>query len=386
LQATLDGWQADVTLAASGDEAMAAVKQSVEQNRPFELILLDALMPGMDGFDVARSLKDRSEFHGPAIMMLSSAYRSSDLERCDSLGIDAVLTKPVGQRDLLKAISAALAQNKKAAVPAPAQARKLAAQSLRILVAEDNPINREVARNQLEKRGHLIVLVGDGEQAVAEWRKGGYDIILMDIQMPVMDGPTATRRIRAEEKSRGGHIPIIAMTAHALKGVEEECLSYGMDGYISKPLERERFIATVEKFTQSKTAPSVGNGAEPPAQSPVLVDDPAPLVRPENMAEHVGNDPEMQQQVVNLCLTALQDTMPQLRRAMNKNDLTTIQYIAHYLRGSLGMLGLPTFLKIAEDVECRHDVLGADLWRQRCEELCQMLKRIELELQHIHAA
>ncbi|HVU38398.1 MAG TPA: response regulator, partial [Opitutales bacterium] len=244
LRASLENWQAVVTEAASGAEALAAIASTVADRKPFDLILLDALMPAMDGFEVARLLKQRAEFRGPAIMMLSSAYRASELERCDALGIQAVLTKPVSQRELLQAISAAVFKKTMApatpAVPAPRAAR-----CLRVLVAEDNPINREVARNHLSRRGHVVVTVNDGEQAVNEWRKGGYDVILTDIQMPVMDGPTATRRIRAEEKVHGGHIPIIAMTAHALKGVEEECLSYGMDAYVSKPLRREHFIALV---------------------------------------------------------------------------------------------------------------------------------------------
>ncbi len=384
LQVMLANWRAEVTLATSGPDAIAAVRGAVEQNQPFDLILLDALMPGMDGFDVARTLKDRTEFHGPAIMMLSSAYRASDLEQCDNLGIQAVLTKPVSQRDLLQAIGTALWENKNLRVPAPVAASSRAERSLRVLVAEDNVVNREVARNHLEKRGHVIVTTNDGEQTVAEWRKGGFDLILMDIQMPVMDGPTATRRIRSEEKARGGHIPIIAMTAHALKGVEEECLSYGMDAYVSKPLQRERFIALVESFspriaTRAALAP-------PSKEIPAVADDTAPLVRPENLVAHVGDDPEVQQQIMNLCLETLQVQIPLFRRAIDEGDVTTVQRITHYLRGSLGVLGLPTFIQITEDIECRHQELGDKLWWQRCEDLLQMLKRIELELQQLQAA
>jgi len=382
LQVTLESWRADVTVATSGAEALASVGNSVEQNQPFDLILLDALMPGMDGFDVARTLKERTEFHGPAIMMLSSAYRASDLERCDTLGIHAVLTKPIGQRDLLQAIGGALQQKKNLQTPAPVAApvvkNQINAHSLRVLVADDNAINREVARSHLEKRGHVIVTANDGEQTLAEWHKGGFDLILMDIQMPVMDGPTATRRIRAEEKIHGGHTPIIAMTAHALKGVEEECLSYGMDGYVSKPLNREKFIALVESYSRAKAAQ--------PASSSAGTDSAARLVRPENLVEHVGTDPEAQQQLLNLCLEALNSQIPPLRCAMNDGDVKTIQRIAHYLRGSLGILGLPEFLQITEDIECNRDALGVQKWQQRCEELYTMLKRVEAELQQLQAA
>ncbi len=381
LEVTLKGWEAEVTLVASGAEAVATVARSVEHNQPFELILLDALMPEMDGFEVAGALKQRAEFRGPAIMMLSSAYRSSDLQRCDSIGIQAVLTKPIGRRDLLKAIGAALVQTKK--VPAPVPVVAAAAHSLRLLVVEDNPINREVARNHLEKRGHTVVLAHDGEQGLAEWRKGGFDLVLMDIQMPVMDGPTATQRIRIEEKVNGTHVPIIAMTAHALKGVEEECLSYGMDGYVSKPLNRDKFIAIVEKHLPlEKAKPRQSNLGEQGQPG----EDSQPLIRLESLVEHIGDNPATRQELVTLCLAALQESLPRLQQAMNKNDRAAIQGMAHYLRGSLGLLGVPTFIKIAEDVECRHDSLGFEAWRQRCEELCRLLKRIEQELQQLQAA
>ena len=289
-----------------------------------------------------------------------------------------------------------------------------AAHRIRVLVVEDNPVNREVARGLLNKRGHHIITVNDGEQAVAEWKKNPYDLVLMDIQMPVMDGHTATRHIRAVEKIQGGHIPIIAMTAHALKGTEEECLSYGMDGYISKPLNRERFLALVENFGRpaavSKAAapppaaegitglaagapvpaPGLGSAlvsAEAPAAAPLTVGEEAsPLVQFKKMAEHVGADPETQQQVVNLCLQALAAKLPQLRLAIERDDLAAIQRISHYLRGSLGMLGLPALVKLGEEIEYHHDDLGVELWRQRCAQFIHMLDRVNQELQHLRAA
>ncbi len=417
LQTVLQNWGAQVTLATSGAEALSAVAASVLAGQGYDLILLDALMPEMDGFDVARAIKQKSEFHGPAIMMLSSAYRASDLQRCDTMGIQAVLTKPVGQRALLQAICGALAQQRMNTPPAAApEPVAPIAHGVRVLVVEDNPINREVARGLLTKRGHHSVTVNDGAQAVAEWKKNSYDLILMDIQMPVMDGHTATRHIRAVEKTQGGHIPIIAMTAHALKGTEEECLSYGMDGYISKPLNRERFLALVEKYGRpTMAAPKaeapkqpvveiIGGAASSPLPVPALVsaqvpaaatsaealvsvvEETSPLVQFNKMAEHIGSDPETQQQVVNLCLQALATKLPQLRRAMGTDDLATIQRISHYLRGSLGLLGLPALVKLGEEIEYHHDDLGVDLWRQRCEQFVQLLDRVNEELQQLRAA
>jgi len=382
LNATLQNWGAEVELAPAGADALTAIENSVEQKKLFDLILLDALMPGMDGFDVARSIKKRAEFHGPAIMMLSSAYRGSDLQRCDALGIQAVLTKPIAQRDLLQAICSALEQKKiTTTATTPAQA-KLAERSLRVLVVEDNPINREVARGLLDRRGHLVVTVNDGAQGVAEWRKGNYDIILMDIQMPVMDGPTATRRIRVEEKADGRHIPIIALTAHAMKGTEEECLAYGMDGYISKPLQRDLFIKMVEDLASDEF--KIKTMAKHLTTEAVSEDE--PLIQLDKMAELVGDDTEMQQKILGLCLEALSAKMPQFDRALSKGDRDSVKRIAHYLRGSLGMLGLPQLIKIGEDIECRYDVLGEQAWLQRCEEFRALLQRLDRELRQLNAA
>ncbi len=403
LQVALQNWGAEITMATSGEEALVAVAQTASAGKKFDLILLDALMPGMDGFDVARSIKKCADFNGPAIMMLSSAYRSSDLQRCDTLGINAVLTKPIGQRELLQAICGALAQKKENLPPAPTPALALAAaRRLRVLVVEDNPINREVARGLLDKRGHLVVTANDGALGVEAWSKNPFDVILMDIQMPVMGGPTATRRIRAEEKVHGGHVPIVAMTAHAMKGTEEECLSFGMDAYVSKPLNREKFIQIVEglgRFHTASVTEKTGEVSSPPqasaGQVPAAGPDAAPalagvkvppLVRFESMVRHVGPDPDTQQQVLKLCLEALAVKLPQMRQAMDRNDQDAIQRIAHYLRGSLGVLGLPNFIELGEDIEYGYQRLGHDTWRQRCDQFLNMLERIHVELQELRAA
>jgi two-component system, sensor histidine kinase and response regulator len=280
-----------------------------------------------------------------------------------------------------------------------------AAFSLRVLVVEDNPVNREVACRMLIKRGHLVMTANDGAAGVSEWQKGGYDVILMDIQMPNMDGPTATRRIRAEEKAHGGHIPIIALTAHAMKEAEEDCLSNGMDGYISKPLQRDNFLNVVESLAGAgvkniaaaksrkmvDSAPAVNSGMQAAVVAPESnmgdsVGDDEPLIRLENMADYVGQDLDLQQKVLDLCVEALTAKMPLLRRAMSKDDRNSIKRIVHYLRGSLGLLGLPTLVKMGEDIECHGETLGVDDWRQRCEQFYALLRRLNQELRQLHAA
>ncbi|HTB64206.1 MAG TPA: response regulator, partial [Opitutales bacterium] len=408
LQNTLQNWGTQLTVASSRTEALKLVEDSVRTKQCFDLILLDSLMPGMDGYAVVRAIKQQAELCGPAIMMLSSSHRASDLEKCEGLGVHAVLTKPIGQRDLLQAICNALAQlHKTTPTVAPTSAPTATPATehrIRVLVVEDNPINREVARGHLNKRGHLVVTANDGEQAIAEWRKNVFDIILMDIQMPIMDGPTATRRIRSEEKVRGGHVPIVAMTAHALKGTEEECLSFGMDSYVSKPLNRDRFIKVVEtlarKDSEAQTAekpasvveahetvkpvPEPAKGAE--QQSPAQVAEGPRLIHYENLAQHVGTDPETQQHVVKLCLEAVTAKLPLFRVAMSAGDITAIKRISHYLRGSLGLLGLPALVSLGEEIEYHHDELGTAVWKERCEEFAAMLERIQGELLQVRAA
>jgi CheY-like chemotaxis protein len=207
----------------------------------------------------------------------------------------------------------------------------------------------------------------------------------MDIQMPVMDGATATRHIRAEEKIRGGHIPIIAMTAHALKGTEEECLAYGMDGYVSKPFMRDQFIKIVESLARPIPAENkTSMGA--PAASISAANDADSLIREEKMAKYVGDDPDAQQYVLDLCWKVLIEKLPKFYKALESGDLEAIQRLAHYMRGSLGMLGLPLLIQLGEEIEYQHDTLGEARWRQCCDQFCKLLERLHQELQQRRAA
>jgi len=259
--------------------------------------------------------------------------------------------------------------------------RDMSAHKLRVLVVEDNPINCELARNLLYKLGQLAVAVTDGQQALSEWRKGSYDLILMDIQMPVMDGPTATRCIRAEEKVRGGHIPIIALTAHALKQTEAECILCGMDGYVPKPLNRERLVEIVDKF-----APPSAPAAQAPTIKSLKVKKRDPLIRREGMVRHAGQDPALQRQIVRICQEALTERMPILHKAINSDDRVLVKNIAHVLRGTLGMLGLPTLIRISEQLEYEYATLSEARWVMLSEQFYQILLQLNHELRDLTAA
>jgi len=260
-------------------------------------------------------------------------------------------------------------------------ARDWSAHKLRILLVEDNPINCEVARGMLYKLGQLVVTVNDGQQALSEWHKGSYDLILMDIQMPVMDGPTATRCIRAEEKVRGGHIPIIALTAHALKQTEAECRSCGMDGYVPKPLNRDRLAEILEKF-----APPAASVVPTAALKSLKVKKREPLIQRDGIVRQFGHDPALQQQVVRICREALSQRMPMLLKAINSDDRQMVKNISHALRGTLGMLGLPTLVRISEQLEYQHDTLSEARWVLLSEQFYRILLQLNHELRDLTAA
>ena len=229
----------------SGPKAPAALKNAVVLGRPFRLVLLDMMMPNMDGFAVARAIVRRNGAEQPAVIMLSSAQKDEMARRTEATGISAFLLKPVRQSELLEAILAVLkvtvVEESGEAEPVPEDRP-----SLHILVAEDNAVNQRLAQRLLEKRGHRVQIVGDGAQAVEAVNRNRFDVVLMDVQMPEMDGFQATAAIRARERSTGDHIPIVAMTAHAMRGDRERCLEAGMDDYISKPLKVEDFYEVVE--------------------------------------------------------------------------------------------------------------------------------------------
>jgi CheY-like chemotaxis protein len=209
-------------------------------------------MPEMDGFALAESIKRNPEWGTATIMMLSSAGQRGDAKRCRELGIAAYLTKPVRQAELLDAILTALGTKPiKEALPALVTRHSLRENSkqLCILLVEDNAVNQKLAARLLEKRGHTVAIAGNGKEALAAVEKQSFDLVFMDVQMPEMDGFEATAAIRGKEKASGNHLPIIAMTAHAMAGDRERCLEAGMDDYITKPIRLEELDALLKGFS-----------------------------------------------------------------------------------------------------------------------------------------
>ena len=253
LEQMLTRWRMNPVTADGGQAALSEIERALAAGDQFPLILTDTNMPGMDGFALIERLKRIPGYSTAVVVMLTSNRRRGDSELCRRLGIEGYLTKPIRQSDLLDAILTALgkqAPNRSQSELEVSGPMDKSLRSLRILLAEDNVVNQKVVVSMLEKRGHKAVVAEDGRKAVAALAAEGFDLVLMDVQMPEMDGFEATAAIRDAERLTGGHTKIIAMTASAMQGDRERCLDAGMDGYIAKPVKSQELFRIVEEMVE----------------------------------------------------------------------------------------------------------------------------------------
>ncbi|MFW6131210.1 MAG: response regulator [Candidatus Aminicenantaceae bacterium] len=245
----LINWHMKPTLTESGKKALSLVKQANSEGKSFSLALVDANMPGMDGFTLAEHIKNNPAISSTIIMMISSAGIRGDAARCRKIGISAYLKKPIKQSELLDSILFSLGTTPEKEKKSPLITRhtlRESKHSYNILLAEDNAVNQKMAVRILEKNNHKVIVAGNGYEVLSALEKNSFDIILMDVQMPEMDGFEATASIRKKEKKSKTHTPIIAMTAHAMKGDRKRCLQAGMDDYISKPLNSNLLLKKID--------------------------------------------------------------------------------------------------------------------------------------------
>jgi signal transduction histidine kinase/CheY-like chemotaxis protein len=271
LEEQLRSWKMRPEGADGGEQAIALIQARTASGDPFRVVLTDLHMPGMDGFELVKRMQKIPAAQRVVVLMVTSGEHFGDLARSREMGIAAYLTKPVRRSELRAAISGAMSNGRYLAGPGKsADSRdsrgsrvdiRPASRSLRILLAEDNAVNEKVACAILKKAGHTVEVARDGRQAVRSMAAGSFDVVLMDVQMPEMDGFEATAAIREMEAHTGAHTPVIAMTAHAMGGYKERCLEAGMDGYVTKPIRRDVLLQTLEELQGGPQPSAVVGGA-----------------------------------------------------------------------------------------------------------------------------
>ena len=333
LEEVLTQWRMQPTAVASAQAALEAMEAAERAKRPYPLVLLDASMPVMDGFDLAAKIQQSPRLAGASIMMLSSGARPGDRARCFELGISAYLTKPVKQSDLMDTIVGVFASRGARKEPrAGALRERKGGRRLRVLVAEDNRVNQQVAVGMLERAGHEATVAENGREVLALLEKGTFDVVLMDVQMPELDGLETTAAIRERERAAGGHLPIVALTAHAMKGDAERCLAAGMDAYMAKPLQPRELADTIA----SVLPPGVAGAAPPePADRPCPVPAPAGPVDLPKLLERVGGDRRALAELVRIFRADWPKQAERLRSAIRGGDAAALRAAAHALKGAV---------------------------------------------------
>jgi CheY-like chemotaxis protein/HPt (histidine-containing phosphotransfer) domain-containing protein len=373
LQDVLGAWGMRPTCVATALEAEALLAQAQTSGNPFPLVITDAHMPQTDGFSLAERIRGAPELGGAVIMMLTSGDQPGDIARCQQLGINAYLLKPIKQSELIEAILVAVdgeaGQVDTAAVEAKHAFATMA--PLNILLAEDSLVNQKLARALLAKAGHQVVVADNGREAMAAFESQSFDLILMDVQMPEMDGLEATTAIRAVERRQGGSVPIIAMTAHVLPGDRERCLDAGMNGYIAKPVRAQQLYAAILRAVPSgsSTEDTAADCAAPREQ----------LDWQQALAAAQG-DKRLLDEMVAAAMTETAEQWRALREALAAGDAKGVRTAAHTLKGSIRYFGQTAAYRHALRIEemAREGLPeGTDFWTEK---LGRSLESLRCEL------
>jgi len=346
LEEILLNWHMKPTSVDSGLGAMTALVQAAGAGNAFPLVLLDAMMPEMDGFSVAEEIKKNCLLAGATILMLSSADSANDAGRCREIGVARYLRKPIKQSDLLDAILIALGSvSLQASTARASHESQSTAGGIKVLLAEDNEVNQALGVKILTKRGHLVEVVGNGKEALESLERQEFDVILMDVQMPEMDGLAATAAIRAREQGTSRHIPIVALTAHAMKGDRERCLEAGMDAYVAKPLRADELLATLARLVPATAGASPSARADTEHGNGDLRGAPAngngtqALFDRQKALERVEGDRDLLGQMVQLFAGQSEKLLADIRTSAGRGDGAALERAAHKLKGSVGNFG-----------------------------------------------
>jgi len=329
LDEVLTSWGAKPALADSGPSALRALRSAKVAGTPFPVVILDGMMPDMDGYAVAEWISADPGLAGTLVVMLTSNARTGDLARCQAIGIAARLTKPVRQSELFDVLIGLLpigdvVPRDRVAEPNLNQGRRVGDRTFNILLAEDHIVNQKVVTSLLEKRGHRATVAGDGKQAL---RARALDLILMDVQMPEMDGFEAVAAIRKDEAERGlPRIPIVALTAHAMKGDRERCLDAGYDSYVPKPIRSEDLFRVIDELMSTHAEPVAHTK---PDASREVFDRAAAM-------DNMGGDEGLFREILGLFLDDCPRLIDEIRDAIGSGDSASLGRAAHTLKGTSG--------------------------------------------------
>ena len=336
LEEMLRSWQMHPTSVSDGDAAL-----KVLHSERFDLAILDVQMPGMDGFELAERIRQHPEHVGATVLMLTSEGQRGHAARCKELGVSSYLMKPVSQSELLDAIMTAMGEPKQ-----PSQtlitrhSLKESRRRLSLLLAEDNAVNQTLGTRLLGKMGHTVKVANNGREALELWQGGQFDAILMDVDMPVMNGYEATRLIREQEQTQGSHIPIVAMTAHAMQGAREECLRHGMDGYVSKPIDIDVLWQELELIQGALPGEAAQAGA------------PQQAVADFGKARQTMDDSkELFDEIVSLYFSDAPLQLQAAQEAITNNDADKLRRAAHTLKGMVGIFAAERTMQAAAELE-----------------------------------
>jgi signal transduction histidine kinase/CheY-like chemotaxis protein/HPt (histidine-containing phosphotransfer) domain-containing protein len=341
----LEGWKMRAQFAADGSEALRMMEQAAGAGTPFDLAILDMHMPGMDGLELARSIERRPELAGTRLMMLASAYADSDQLISRQTRIRRFVAKPARRADLLHAIVDTLGAAGSAAAPAAARRADAGAGKLHgaVLLVEDHPVNREVALAHLKALGLRVEIAENGSEAIARVEQGAYDLVLMDCQMPVMDGYEATARIRALAGGAGPRVPIIALTANAMEDDRKRCLDAGMDDFLTKPFTPTQLRALLARWLpghEGAPAPSAAQAVEPTQLAPLPT---AAAINVQVLGTLRGLDSARGADLVHRVLRAFLESAPlalaQVESASVAGDNVALSRAAHALKSSSANAG-----------------------------------------------
>jgi CheY-like chemotaxis protein/HPt (histidine-containing phosphotransfer) domain-containing protein len=304
-------------------------------------------MPDVDGFTLARQIKGDRRMRKTPVIMLTSMGRAEDAARCKKMGLEGYLTKPVKHSDLLDTLTTlvGIPARRGRVRPSRTPPSRVPARALRVLVAEDNAVNRQLVTTLLKKRGHRVTSVEDGRAAVTALEAGEgrkFDVVVMDLQMPEMSGFEAVQAIRARENHTGTRVPVIALTAHAMRGDRERCLEAGFDGYLTKPIDVDRLVATVERFADDRkvvvSKPGIHRSVD------AIFDERAAL-------SHMGGDRRLLKEIVALFRSDYPSSLRSIERAVGRQDGEALRSAAHKLKGSIATLGAVAGSRAAAELE-----------------------------------